>query len=281
MKSGEFAKLCNTTKNTLIHYDELGLLHPSSVGGNGYRDYSYADRARFIAITTFADAGFSLRQIQRLLADGDSAELAEVAQDNEIALQSKIEELERSAVLLKEIVRQAKAAEAPVDVQIDLYQERQLLTMEAFGVLHPGDADDGMWADSTQAIKALGLISPESMLAPYGFEAEFDGEEPTYTRAYFLLPERIRIPSRAARFIEDADDLAFETMPLGEYATVGFDGSWPEVAKAYQKLASFLRERGETPKGAFYETSLLRLLDTYENDRYRCSISVRVRTEEA
>ena len=29
-KSGAFAKLCNTTKDTLFHYDDIGILKPAS-----------------------------------------------------------------------------------------------------------------------------------------------------------------------------------------------------------------------------------------------------------
>ena len=29
IKTGDFAKLCNTNKRTLIHYDEIGLFSPA------------------------------------------------------------------------------------------------------------------------------------------------------------------------------------------------------------------------------------------------------------
>ena len=35
----ELAKLAGTTSRTLRHYDEIGLLKPSSIGANGYRYY--------------------------------------------------------------------------------------------------------------------------------------------------------------------------------------------------------------------------------------------------
>ncbi len=40
--TGEFAKLCNVKKQTLFHYDDIGLLSPAVTGENGYRYYSYA-----------------------------------------------------------------------------------------------------------------------------------------------------------------------------------------------------------------------------------------------
>lgn len=38
--SGEFAKFCNTTKDTLFHYDDINLLKPAKIAPNGYRYYS-------------------------------------------------------------------------------------------------------------------------------------------------------------------------------------------------------------------------------------------------
>ena len=64
MKSGEFAKLCGTTKNTLIHYDQMGLLIPSEVRENGYREYLADDAARLFAVRFLADAGLTLRQVK-------------------------------------------------------------------------------------------------------------------------------------------------------------------------------------------------------------------------
>lgn len=38
--SGEFAKFCNTTKDTLFHYDDINLLKPAKIAPNSYRYYS-------------------------------------------------------------------------------------------------------------------------------------------------------------------------------------------------------------------------------------------------
>ena len=36
-KTAEFAALCGVKKDTLLHYDHIGLLKPQKVGENGYR----------------------------------------------------------------------------------------------------------------------------------------------------------------------------------------------------------------------------------------------------
>ena len=35
----DIARLAGTTSRTLRHYDDIGLLHPSRIGHNGYRYY--------------------------------------------------------------------------------------------------------------------------------------------------------------------------------------------------------------------------------------------------
>ncbi len=40
--AGAFATLCNTTKETLRHYSNIGILKPEKIGENGYRYYSPA-----------------------------------------------------------------------------------------------------------------------------------------------------------------------------------------------------------------------------------------------
>ena len=37
IKTGEFARLCNTNKRTLFHYDEIGLFSPAYTDEKGYR----------------------------------------------------------------------------------------------------------------------------------------------------------------------------------------------------------------------------------------------------
>ena len=38
--TGEFAKICSVSKQTLIYYDRVGIFSPDITGSNGYRYYS-------------------------------------------------------------------------------------------------------------------------------------------------------------------------------------------------------------------------------------------------
>lgn len=65
--TGDFAALCNTTRDTLYHYDEIGLLKPERVEPNGYRMYSIAQFKEFTLIDLLRKIGMPLAEIRELI----------------------------------------------------------------------------------------------------------------------------------------------------------------------------------------------------------------------
>lgn len=64
LKVGEFARLCHTTKETLLHYDRKGLLQPKYIADNGYRFYSAEQFFDFDMISLLKETGSSLEEIR-------------------------------------------------------------------------------------------------------------------------------------------------------------------------------------------------------------------------
>ncbi len=62
------AKLANTSVRTLHYYDAIGLLAPSRVGRNGYRQYDEPDLLKLQQILFFRELDFSLADIKRILS---------------------------------------------------------------------------------------------------------------------------------------------------------------------------------------------------------------------
>ena len=63
------AQIAQVSVRTLHHYDEIGLLKPSSHTGAGYRLYVERDVERLQQILFFKELGFDLKEIKRILAD--------------------------------------------------------------------------------------------------------------------------------------------------------------------------------------------------------------------
>lgn len=70
----EVAKLAGTTSRTLRHYDDVGLLKPSRIGGNGYRRYDADALARLQRILLLRALGLGIPAIAEALHEqGDHA----------------------------------------------------------------------------------------------------------------------------------------------------------------------------------------------------------------
>lgn len=65
LKVGEFARVCHTTRETLLHYDRKGVLRPDHVSGNGYRRYSMKQFFDFDLIALLKETGSTLEEIRR------------------------------------------------------------------------------------------------------------------------------------------------------------------------------------------------------------------------
>lgn len=73
MKTGEFAKAAGVSEKTIRYYDKIGLLKPSVVHTNGYREYGDPDLIRLQEILLYKQLDFSLDEISRLLLDSGNA----------------------------------------------------------------------------------------------------------------------------------------------------------------------------------------------------------------
>ncbi len=65
--TGKFAKLANVTERTLRYYDKVGLLKPSFILENGYRQYSKEDLLQLQKILLLRNLGFSIEEIVPML----------------------------------------------------------------------------------------------------------------------------------------------------------------------------------------------------------------------
>ncbi|MFI7104531.1 MerR family transcriptional regulator [Streptomyces sp. NPDC050161] len=63
----DVARMSGVTSRTLRHYDEIGLLPPAGIGGNGHRYYEEADLLRLQQILLMRELDVGLRKIRAVL----------------------------------------------------------------------------------------------------------------------------------------------------------------------------------------------------------------------
>lgn len=70
--TGQFAKLANVSQRTIRYYDKIGLLKPSCILENGYRQYSEKDFIRLQKIITLRNLDFSIEDIFSMMSSEET-----------------------------------------------------------------------------------------------------------------------------------------------------------------------------------------------------------------
>ncbi|MEG0392432.1 MAG: MerR family transcriptional regulator [Anaerovoracaceae bacterium] len=112
--TGEFATLCKVTKQTLFHYDRIGILCPKIIGENGYRYYSYHQLDDFALIYSLRDLGMPLKGIKEYLDRRSPEELTRLLEEQKKAVEEKVAKLRWMGEYLEfklKITTDAKAVE--------------------------------------------------------------------------------------------------------------------------------------------------------------------------
>ncbi len=106
MKIGELARKTGKTARALHLYEEKGLLKPARRTGGGFRLYGPDEVARVYWISKLQDMGFSLGQIQGLLASVEaSATAPEAMQGVRELFRSKLEQTRAQVMRLLQLER--------------------------------------------------------------------------------------------------------------------------------------------------------------------------------
>jgi DNA-binding transcriptional MerR regulator len=88
----KLAELAGVSVRTLHYYDEIGLLKPSAVGENGYRQYDDAALFRLQQILFYRELDLDLLQIKKII-DDKHFDLVTALQSHRHILQEKIERM--------------------------------------------------------------------------------------------------------------------------------------------------------------------------------------------
>lgn len=93
---GKFAALCNTTTDTLIHYDQLGLLKPSHFTAGNRRMYDIQQYHNFRLIQALADMGTPLQEINSLMQTETVSARIKKLQAKELKLKQQLQYLQKT-----------------------------------------------------------------------------------------------------------------------------------------------------------------------------------------
>jgi DNA-binding transcriptional MerR regulator len=93
----QLSKLAGITPRTLHHYDDIGLLKPSQIGGNGYRYYDEDALLQLQQILFYRELDLPLDEIRKIMAESNFDVLG--------AMQSHKEALNKQVIRLNRLIQ--------------------------------------------------------------------------------------------------------------------------------------------------------------------------------
>lgn len=133
--SGELAKLCGVSPDTIRHYERLGVLPVAVRGENGYRRFPRESVARVRLIRRALAIGFSLAEVGRILRQRDSGvmpcrNVRALAGEKLAALEERIAEM---TAMREDLVKMLEEWDARLAATRDGEPARLLETMNEEG----------------------------------------------------------------------------------------------------------------------------------------------------
>lgn len=261
LRSGQFAALCHTTKETLRHYRDIGLIEPVFVSDNGYAYYSPLQLGDFMLVSALQRAGSSLAAIGSYLQDPQGDQLETIIAEHVERLEAERRALRAQQSFLQKTLDRAHALsewrEAPEGWRIVELPEEHFFETDISELFAEDDLDperEQELADQLvgQELSMLNQGMTNQMQGSYrvGLQALLDGhpERDFHFCIAATPPGRrgTRHVRPAGRYFQRLRCASIDDMLVAE-------GS---LFAAYLELTDELRGRGLEPMGDLYEQEL-------------------------
>lgn len=263
---GQFAKLHEINKKTLMWYDEIGLLKPAATGKNGYRYYTYRQSPVLETILMLRELGVSIRNIQEFLKNRSAASLEHLLEEN-------IAEIDRTISRLN-AVRKIMS-----DKQKDMISVRTL-DLNAISIVEKDEPAGLVTVDIS------GYMSFEAEIEKVIAEAKKYQIHRFHDASYgAMLPAEKLYQGRTDEYeflyIQMPDPLqksGLHIPPGGKYLRAFCRGSWDKLPARYQEILSYAEKNRLRLYGYAYEKGINEIvIDTL--DDYITQIEIPVKTE--
>jgi len=262
--TGEFAKLCNVKKQTLFHYDEIGLLSPEIKNEKGYRYYSYHQFDVFNVIELLKEVDMPLKEIKLFLNNKTPAELIELLKGKSLEIQKKINNLNQIQKIIDTKIALTENALTLDFKQIRLEEQEEELLFLSDSIIDCSDRSflksvshfiDFLYKNELDIGYPIGAIVNKEKL----IEEDYDNYSYLYTKTE-----------------ADVKNVSFYTKPKGLYVVAYHVGNDENISKTYKEIMKFINTNPIKLGSYSYEEYILDEISVSGNDNYVTQIMVEV-----
>ena len=263
--TGEFAKLCGVKKQTLFHYDEIGLFSPVLTKENGYRYYSYRQIYNFIIIRTLKDLNMPLKDIKTYLNTRTPENYIHLLQDKLSEVDTVLHKLTQIKNCLTTSIDHIKLAQHTEHGKTILaQQEEEYLLMSTPLNSSTRKEFSSFMQEYIHFCNAHSL----SLYDPLGSLIKFDDVAKGIPNCFTSLYTKT----------QDATIPSVIEKPKGLYAITYHHGCYETTYQTYAKILAFLKEHHLTPGEFFYEDYLLDDLASPNPEEFVTRIMIEIKT---
>ncbi|SFR11078.1 MULTISPECIES: MerR family transcriptional regulator [unclassified Paenibacillus] len=265
LTSGQFAKVMGISKDTLFHYDRLGILSPEFKAENGYRYYSINQIDVFKVISILKELEMPLKEIKEYLNKRSPQELIVLLEKEEAMLNSKIKQLQKMKNIISEKKRITQAATEIVttDIIIEEKKEEFLVVTEA----DPYTNDKSIYDSMIKHEKHLNIYSIDASHT-VGWMRDTKRVLANETFNYDYLFTRVSKKSNYSNFKREK----------GTYLIAYHTEGYSSVCDTYDRIINYAKDKSIELQGFFYEDVLLDDLSVRGYEEYLIKISVQILT---
>ncbi|PKJ54018.1 MerR family transcriptional regulator [Bacillus sp. SN10] len=262
--TGEFAKLLEINKDTLLYYDKIDLFKPAGTFENGYRYYTFDQFNQFEGIQSLRAVELPIKELKTYFDAPNIQILQQLAMEQKEKVAKKIQKLQDIQFFLERTVVLTK------EMEVILFGKVLMKQLPAEPVVYSDEKIDWsvsmeeLYEQSTPFLKKLGVKST----AAYGI---------VYSKEDFLNKESGDVSYLFCRL----DDPSARMKPAGHYAIIYHQGPYDEISQTYHTLLAYLEQEQLSLDGDIYEEYLLHSIAAKEEKDYITKISVKVKTREA
>lgn len=249
IKIGEFARLAQVSVVTLRHYDELGLLTPSTVDpSTGYRYYSIAQLPRLNRILALKDLGFSLEQIEVVLSGLTLDQLRGMLKLRHAEVEQQLAQEQRRLARIGARLRHIESEDTMSDYAVVLKTVPPMLIVSRRVTIPTNDQVPEYIGPAFNAayehIKHYGARDVGACLAIWHQGADVLANE----EAEAAVPIDREVPS--------TEDVRVYTLPQQQVAAAVHHGAFENFTQAHTAILSWIEANGYRIVGPYRELYL-------------------------
>lgn len=280
--AGEFAKICQTTRDTLRYYERQGILVPKKNPVNGYHYYSYTQISSYYFIRTFRGLDCSVGDIREYLLGGEEIRFDEFVEQQYEKLLYMRKELDQKIGTItgtRKILDQIRIADVGTPVIRKIEEPLSLVCTAVESA--PALSFDEIEMDIREHLKLCKCsgIQAFPMGAAMNKDAFMDGDY-TYKNVFSITEsEHMKMTGDGMVDMEEQDQwldrqqtdtqqMRICNMKSGDYLVAVCRESDGDIKAVYEAMKSVLKREQRELISDVYSLSIVNVIDPHEEKKY-------------